>query len=328
MRNPDEGRAGRLQFREPLDARKTVDRPTRQNVGEFGNVALVVSAIDAERVKFEDFAREVLVDAARQSDGITAPAAALLNYRIGSNRLHLVEIEQHGRMQHRRLEQIGKLAQHIRPNGAEFVIANLVLRTGLARRDAEMVRPEVHQPLYERCVALNRDIHARADIAAQDLVAIHVGAPDFRRQSRERVARLGHRLGARHRGCAFGHRHAPLAPELAQHLHDLARLVRGILAFRDQWRGGLEAVELSPQIPHRIAGRGLAMVQAIAEAGKRDVGCAHLSDPFRDAPRSCGQAPILSRLGTSHFVAAFRKVTERPAKPFARSLRSMRSAGR
>ena len=80
-----------------------------------------VAAVDAERVQLQDFARQILVEAAPGLSlaGEAGGAAARLR-EFGADRLRLIEIEQHRRMLLDREQHVAELAQHMRPDRFEF----------------------------------------------------------------------------------------------------------------------------------------------------------------------------------------------------------------
>ena len=114
------------------------DRPAGQDARQRLDIVLRIAAIDTERVQLEDFASEILVEAA---------AGALAGHRIGTDRLRVVEIEQHRRMALDRKQHVGEAAEHVRPDRLALERTGKAADEGAARRHREVVAPELHEPL-------------------------------------------------------------------------------------------------------------------------------------------------------------------------------------
>ena len=143
------------------------DGPAGDDPGEARDVGLGVAAVDAERVQFEDLAREVLVEAA------SAIAAGLA---VGADRLRVVEIDQHRGVLLDGLQHVAEAAEHVRADRLALEAAGHDPHGGaLAGRDAEMVGPELHQPLDERCVGRCRMADARCGLLPEDLARTRAG---------------------------------------------------------------------------------------------------------------------------------------------------------
>jgi len=119
-----------------------VHRPAGQDAGEIGHIGLSVAGGRADGVQFHAFARQVLVQAA---------VAALAGHAVRPDRPGILQIQQHRRMAHHgqqhRLEPLGDV-------GADRLFDERADQRGaaaLADRDGEVVGPEPHQPLTERC---------------------------------------------------------------------------------------------------------------------------------------------------------------------------------
>ena len=133
--------------------------PAGDHVGEARDVGLGVTAADAERVQFEDLAGEILVQPLVAVDAVG---------RIGAHRLDVVQIEQHAGMALDRQQQIGKAAEHVGPD--RFPLERAGHLHDLVRRDAEMVRPEPHQPLDEADIGTQRRVEARFGFVLKELL--------------------------------------------------------------------------------------------------------------------------------------------------------------
>ncbi len=116
-----------------------VDRPAGQQLGEIGDIRLSVASGRTDRVQFQAFACQVLVEAAM---------AALARRAVWPNRPGIVEIHQHRRMAHDGEQHV------LEPPGD--VRADRLLDEGASSRrhttpdrDGEVIGPEPHQPLTE-----------------------------------------------------------------------------------------------------------------------------------------------------------------------------------
>ena len=116
------------------------DRPAGQDFRELGHVLLGIAAIDPDRVQLQHLARQVFVE---------APIPRAPRRRFGSDRLGVVEIEQHRRMARNRDQHIAEPTHHMRAD-------RLVLEPDRDRkhhwpldRHGKVIGPELDQPLPE-----------------------------------------------------------------------------------------------------------------------------------------------------------------------------------
>jgi len=86
-------------------------RPAGENTREGRHVILRITAIDAERVQLQDFAREIFVEPA---------LVALPGARARSDRLKIVEIDEHRRMLRHRPQHVAETSEHERTNRLAF----------------------------------------------------------------------------------------------------------------------------------------------------------------------------------------------------------------
>ena len=172
---------------------------------ELGDVGLRVPAANAERMQLQDLARQVLVEAARSLLPLARPHAG---QAARTDRLRLVEVQQHRRMAHDRQQQVFEAAQHVRADRIGLEAAGQPDDQELVDRDREVVRPEVHQSLDEGGRGQQRARCARAygrDVRVPPLP--QVGLADAASLSFGRLAngallrqpRLDERGGARQR---------------------------------------------------------------------------------------------------------------------------------
>jgi hypothetical protein len=136
----------------------------------------------AERVQFQDLARQVLVQAgqARRAGGIggapfaggrlTALRQALHDARVGPRRQVIVEVAQHGRVRGAGAQQVGEAACDVRADGLALEGADDAAHGALAQRHGEVVAPEHRQPFGEGARG------ARSGGKARALVGAHAGA--------------------------------------------------------------------------------------------------------------------------------------------------------
>ena len=103
------------------------DRPAGQDLGEIGDVVLRVGRAHAERVQFQDLARQILVEAAVAIDA---------GDRVGTDRLGVVEVQQHRRMAFGGEQHVGEAAEYMRADRLALIGAG---HDGLFLVDAEMV---------------------------------------------------------------------------------------------------------------------------------------------------------------------------------------------
>ena len=117
------------------------DRPSRDHAGEARDIGLRVDGAHAERMQFENFAGEIFVE---------TRIAVSPHDRARSDRADIVEIAQHRRMRLDRDQHVGKPAQDVRADRLAFERAGKrAHERALVGGNAEMVRPEPHQPLDE-----------------------------------------------------------------------------------------------------------------------------------------------------------------------------------
>ena len=79
--------------------------PASDHLGEIGDVGLRIAGAHPERMQFENFARQIFVEA------FAAPDAG---NRVWADRARIVEIEQHRRMRLDGEQHVGELPQHMR----------------------------------------------------------------------------------------------------------------------------------------------------------------------------------------------------------------------
>ena len=154
-----------------------VDRPAGQHAREVRHVRLGVSGGGADRVQFEAFPRQVLVQPA---------LAALAGRAVRSRRGDVVEIQQHRGMAHDREQHVGEAPGDMRADRLLDERPHQRRALASAQRNREVVGPEPDQPLAER------------------------------RRRGERIAQLRRRILAEHRPSRATGRRRPVLPVLAQ----------------------------------------------------------------------------------------------------------------
>ncbi len=116
-------------------------RPAGQQARGFGDIGLGVAAIHAQRVQLQQLARQVFVEAL---------LAALAGARIRADRLRVVQIQQHRRVQRRGLQQIDEAALRMRADGLVLMRPHQTQHAALGGGHAEMVGPELQPALGHR----------------------------------------------------------------------------------------------------------------------------------------------------------------------------------
>ena len=132
--------------------------PAGQRLGKTDNVRLRIAAAHAKRVQFEDFPREILVEALVAIDP---------GDRIRADRLRVVQIEQHRRVAFGGEQELDETAQHVRTDGLALVAAGHYRSVAA---DAKMVGPEPHQPLDKADFGVARRVDARLRLGQEDLL--------------------------------------------------------------------------------------------------------------------------------------------------------------
>ena len=107
------------------------EAPTGEDAGERRHVSLGIAALRSERMQFENFAREIFVEA--------LPGEAS-GRGVGSDRALIVEIIDHRRMALDSFQHIREFAQHVRADGLAFERSRcgankLILGDGNGRND-------------------------------------------------------------------------------------------------------------------------------------------------------------------------------------------------
>jgi hypothetical protein len=113
-------------------------RPAGQHLGEIRHVGLRIAAADTERVEFENFTGEILVQ----------PFVAVdARNRVGAHRADIVEVIKHRRMAFDGDQHVGEAPKHVGADRLALVGADH--GDIFVGRDAEMIRPEPNQAFDE-----------------------------------------------------------------------------------------------------------------------------------------------------------------------------------
>ena len=133
--------------------------PAGEHVGKARDILLGIAAVHADGVQLHGLAGEILIEPLVAGDA---------GDRIRAHRLDIVEIEQHRRVAFDRLHHVDKSSEHV---GADrLALVGPDHGGNLVRRDAEMVRPEPHQPLDKSDVRAGRGIEARLGFVEDELL--------------------------------------------------------------------------------------------------------------------------------------------------------------
>ena len=147
-------------------------RPVGKGPGHLDNIVLRIAAVDAERVKLEELAGEILIQSSRpvvllrslhppgtsssastpSSRGPTElghPHVSRRPHPVVRGRLGIVEIQQHGRMGGRLDQELSETSQHARPDGIALIGQQMGSSLIVGHRNVEVVEPEVGEHRLE-----------------------------------------------------------------------------------------------------------------------------------------------------------------------------------
>src|SRR5436190_9534291 len=137
--------------------------PARDDAGEHGDVGLRVATADTQRMQFEYFARQVLVE---------PTLTPLPCFGVRPERLGVVEVEQHGGMLLDREQHVGETPEHVWPDRLALEAACAGAHNGpLQGGYAKMVRPEIHEPLGKTGLGLRNAFEARHGVGTKQLLS-------------------------------------------------------------------------------------------------------------------------------------------------------------
>ncbi len=231
-----------------------------QRLGKGDHIGLRIAGADTERVQFHDLARQILVET--RTLLAAPPADARGDRAFGAEALRLIEIEKHGRMTHRRDQQVRKIAHDVRADRLELVISGKADHRQLVGRNGEMIGPEMRQPFGEGGAGVDR--RSEAGIGRRDIMIAD-------RRSRQPLP-IDRRV---HRPVIRGHAGLGRAPCRGAVLAIIDVSLRDFRAAGergDRGRGGVELVELAKQRVARMAGGGrIVETAAQAEAVRRQI---------------------------------------------------------
>jgi hypothetical protein len=129
------------------------DRPAGDRLRERRDIGLRVSAIHAERVQFEDFTREVLVDIQLAITTTTA-RRELRCARVRTDRRVVVEVQQHRGMLFDGQQQVDELSRDVRANRLALHGARQAKHRDLVDRYREVIGPELGEAFEEGSVGV------------------------------------------------------------------------------------------------------------------------------------------------------------------------------
>ena len=132
----------------PGSAPEAAHGPSGENLRQLLHILLRVAAVDAQRVQLEQFARVVFVEPAPLPSAASGKPRPT---RAGTDRLEIVEVDEHRRMLRRCEQHVFEPAEDVRPDRLALVAAGERRDEHLRRsRDAQMIGPERDEPLDER----------------------------------------------------------------------------------------------------------------------------------------------------------------------------------
>ena len=222
-------------------------------------------------MQLHDFAREILVEAA-----LLAAAHRREHARLGirSDRLRLIEIDEHCRVLFDGKQHVRKAPKHVRTDGFELEQPGKSDHWQLVDGDGKVVGPEMHEPLDEWALGGQRRVEPRR-IHHQIILADRLSEVALR-LVRLRIRLLGngtsrHRRWLRLRLALGAARHllrGEVIAELLDHLSARRHL-------RERRWPRLKAFELLKKPTLRIGWRLVVGSGAEAEAVERDGGRKH-----------------------------------------------------
>ena len=216
-------------------ALRLVDGPAGEAARHLRDVFLGVAAVHPQGVQLQQLAAVILV----QATALRARSAAESLRGSGTDRLPVIQVEQHGRAFGGGFQQVAELAQHVRADGVALVFGGQVTVGSLVHEDVEMVEPEIGQHFVQLAIAID---------GAQNLTLLEVAHHNLRRSGGELDAaaqlrrrgheqRLPHLLGQRADHVRLLLRRQP--HERRQALPRRAGAERADLRRRQQLRQGL-----------------------------------------------------------------------------------------
>src|SRR5690606_16292982 len=176
--------------------------PAGEGPGQLDHVLLRVPAVDAQRVQLEQFAGIVLVQPASRALALRPEPC---RGRTRPDGQEVVEVEEHRGMPRRGEDHVLEAAQHVAPDHIALVAARQHHHRELRLpRNAQVVRPERHQPFDERALAAHPLGQRRPLLRAGDarqppprlrpllVRAARAGAPQRHQRVRDLRPRHGH----------------------------------------------------------------------------------------------------------------------------------------
>ena len=155
--------------------------PARQNGRKGSHVGLRVDAGPggrrAERVQFDDFTRQVLVQAGDPRRLAVIGALGALGQapdhgRVGPGRLIVVEVAQHGWVGDRGAQQVFEAAGDVRADCFALEGADQAAGAGLGHRDGEVIGPEQGQAFSKRPIGERGCRQPRARVCQHQLAEV------------------------------------------------------------------------------------------------------------------------------------------------------------
>jgi hypothetical protein len=135
------------------------DAPAGYDARELSDVGLGVAGADAERMKLQNLAREILVQ---------APAGEFSRPGVGADGALVVEEEDHRRMGLGRPQERREVSERVRTDRFALEWPGRDAQLGaLGHRDREMVRPESDEPLDETGARLQLLLQPRQRLGAE-----------------------------------------------------------------------------------------------------------------------------------------------------------------
>src|SRR6185503_17599156 len=160
------------EFAAMLESRRC-DAPSCNDFGKICDIRLSITRADANGVQFHDLAREILVDAFAAPDS---------GERIRSDRLDVVEIEQHRRVALDRKQQVRKLAAHMWSDCLTLESTAQGPHLAFVGGNAKVVGPEPNKAFNKADLRLERRVEPSLSLLQINLLrnaGAALGGPRF-----------------------------------------------------------------------------------------------------------------------------------------------------
>ena len=155
---------------------RQLDGPPGEAARHRDHILLRVAPVDAQRMQLHQLAAVILVETVRLALPRPSESDSTRRLRrershleeIGSHRLPVVQVVEHGRMPRRGQQQVLELTQHVGANGVALVTGQQRTILLLAFVHIEVVEPEIREHFFQLPVGIDRADHLGLPQVAQD----------------------------------------------------------------------------------------------------------------------------------------------------------------